>query len=125
VVGADIAAAVQDNSSVAIYRMLQELPLSQLTSGVAIVAVVLFFVTSSDSGSFVVDMLASGGHPNPPLWQRFFWASFEGIVAIALLVAGGLNALQSAAVATGLPFCIVLMFTCVSLLKALKQEEMS
>jgi choline-glycine betaine transporter len=82
--------------------------------------VALFFVTSSDSGSFVVDMLASGGHPDPPLWQRLFWATTEGAVAIVLLLAGGLGALQSAAIATGLPFCLVLLVTCVSLVKSLR-----
>ncbi len=117
---ADIVAAVNENNAVAIYHVLEHLPAAHLMSGLAVVAVTLFFVTSSDSGSFVVDMLASGGHPDPPLWQRLFWALTEGAVAIVLLLAGGLGALQSAAIATGLPFCVVLLVTCVSLVRSLR-----
>ncbi len=119
---AGIAAAVEDNSAVAIYRVLEQLPFAGVACAVAVVAVIVFFVTSSDSGSFVVDMLTSGGHPDPPIWQRLFWALTEGVVAIVLLLAGGLGALQSAAIATGLPFCLVLLLGCVSLLKALRAE---
>jgi nucleotide-binding universal stress UspA family protein len=87
--------------------------------------VAVFFVTSSDSASFVVDMITSGGHPNPPIWQRVFWAVAEGTCAGVLLYAGGsqaLSALQTAVVAIGLPFCFVLIGICVSLLRALRDE---
>lgn len=120
-----IAAAVSDNSAVAIYRVLEQLPLGSITSLIAVVAVILFFVTSSDSGSFVVDMLTSGGHANPPIWQRVFWALTEGAVAIVLLVVGGLKALQSAAITTGLPFCVVMLVMCFSLLRELQKEPSS
>jgi choline/glycine/proline betaine transport protein len=123
VTGAPIAEAVARDTSVAIYRMLAELPLSGVTSLVAVVTVTVFFVTSSDSGSFVVDMLTSGGHPNPPIWQRIFWAFAEGAVAIVLLTAGGLKALQSAAIATGLPFCVAMLLMCVSLGIALRRDR--
>ena len=90
----------------------------------AVVVVATFFVTSSDSGSFVVDILTSGGHPNPPIWQRIFWALTEGAVAIVLLVAGGLKALQAAAISTGLPFCLVMIVMCVAFIKALRSEKL-
>ncbi|WP_241897182.1 BCCT family transporter, partial [Brevibacterium epidermidis] len=82
----------------------------------------IFFITSSDSGSLVVDMLASGGHPNPPIWSRVLWALMEGAIAIALLMAGGLTALQAGSLVTALPFSIVLLLVCVSTLKAFGME---
>ena len=82
-------------------------------------------MTSSDSGSFVVDMLTSGGHPDPPVWQRVFWAVSEGVVAAILLLAGGLAALQSAAINTGLPFCLILIVVCIGLGRALVGEGKS
>lgn len=123
--GGGIASAVSNDISTAIYVMLERLPLSQLLSFVAACVVAVFFVTSSDSASFVVDMLTSGGHPNPPIWQRVFWALAEGTCAAVLLYAGGsaaLSALQAAVVAIGLPFCFVLLGICLSLYRALQEE---
>jgi len=121
--GGGIADAVSADVSTAIYEMLARLPLGTVTSLLAVVVVATFFVTSSDSGSFVVDMLTSGGHPDPPVWQRVFWATMEGAVAAVLLVTGGLAALQSAAIITGLPFGFVLILVCVGLARALHEEE--
>ena len=104
-----IAEAVQANVATAIYALLSQLPLAELASAVAAIVVALFFVTSSDSGSYVVDTLTSGGHPDPPVWQRVFWASIEGAIAAVLLSIGGLGALQAAAINTGLPFCLALL----------------
>ncbi len=84
--------------------------------------VVIFFVTSSDSGSLVIDQITAGGKANAPVTQRVFWASFEGLIAIVLLVVGGLSALQAAAITTGIPFAAVLLLMCLSLYKGLKQE---
>lgn len=120
-----ISEAVTESVDTAIYVMLQRLPLSSLTSLVAAMVVAFFFVTSSDSGSLVVDMLTSGGHQNPPTWQKVFWAVTEGTVAAVLLLAGGLKALQAAAVGTGLPFCVVLLVMCVSLYRALAADARS
>ena len=117
-----IAAAVADDLSVGLYALLERLPGAAASSTLATLVVAIFFVTSSDSGSFVVDMLTSGGHPDPPVWQRVFWALSEGAVAAALLLAGGLAALQSAAINTGLPFCLVLLAVCAGLGRALWQE---
>jgi choline/glycine/proline betaine transport protein len=120
--GGGVSAAVEDNVATAIYAVLERLPLSGITSFLAALVVVLFFVTSSESGSFVVDMLTSGGHHDPPIWQRVFWAFTEGAIAAALLLAGGLDGLRSAAICTGLPFAVVLLLVAVSLYKALRAD---
>ncbi len=105
-----------------LFEMLGPLPLAQLTSFVGICLVIVFFVTSSDSGSLVIDTMTAGGKVNAPTPQRVFWASFEGIVAIALLLGGGLGALQAMAVSTGFPFTIVILLACFALVKGLMSE---
>ncbi len=105
-----------------LFSMLDTLPLSQITSLVAIVLVVVFFVTSSDSGSLVIDTIAAGGKVDAPVPQRVFWCVFEGLVAIALLLGGGLTALQAMSVSTGFPFTIVLLGLCVAIMKGLLSE---
>lgn len=105
-----------------LYKMLEPLPYGHIASLVGIVLVIVFFVTSSDSGSLVVDTITAGGKLEAPVAQRVFWASFEGLVAIALLVGGGLKALRAAAISTGLPFAFVLLAMCVSLIVGLRQE---
>jgi BCCT family betaine/carnitine transporter len=105
-----------------IFYMLEALPLHAITSFVAIILVVVFFVTSSDSGSLVIDVIASGGKVESPAPQRVFWCTFEGLVAIALILGGGAVALQAMAVSTGFPFAIVLLVATVSLIKGLMSE---
>jgi betaine/carnitine transporter, BCCT family len=105
-----------------LFTMLDPLPLAGITSFLGIVLVVVFFVTSSDSGSLVIDTITAGGKVDAPLAQRVFWAMFEGLVAIALLLGGGLGALQAASVSTGLPFAIVLLLGCFALVKGLLAE---
>lgn len=105
-----------------LFDVLGSLPLGSILSVLAIILVAIFFITSSDSGSLVVDMLASGGHPNPPIWSRVLWALLEGAIAIALLMAGGLEALQAGSLMTALPFSIVLLLICVSTIKAFSME---
>jgi len=105
-----------------LFVMLGQLPLATITSTVGIVLVIVFFVTSSDSGSLVIDSITAGGKVDSPKAQRIFWAIIEGAIAIALLLGGGLKALQSAAVSTGLPFTIVLMVACYALVKGLMSE---
>jgi choline/carnitine/betaine transport len=119
---ADIVAAVKDDVATAMFVMLNQFPLSQVLSLVAIVLVVVFFVTSSDSGSLVVDHLTSGGKLDSPTPQRVFWAIMEGLVAAVLLVGGGLSTLQTASVSTGLPFAIVLLISVYSLYVGFSQE---
>jgi BCCT family betaine/carnitine transporter len=105
-----------------LFAMLDALPLAQITSFLGIVLVVVFFVTSSDSGSLVIDVIASGGKVDAPTPQRVFWCTLEGLVAIALILGGGLGALQAMAVSTGLPFTIVLLVSTVALIKGLASE---
>ena len=102
--------------------MLDALPLAQITSFIAIILVVVFFVTSSDSGSLVIDIIAAGGKVDAPVPQRVFWACFEGLVAIALILGGGLVALQAMAVSTGLPFTLVLLASTLAIIKGLLSE---
>lgn len=115
--------SVQDAAlELKLFEMLSHLPLTGITSLIGIILVVVFFVTSADSGSLVIDTIAAGGKLNSPVPQRVFWASFEGVVAIALLLGGGLAALQAMAVSTGFPFTIVLLGACVALVKGLMAE---
>jgi len=104
------------------FVMLDQLPISAISSFAGIVLVVLFFVTSSDSGSLVIDTITAGGKINSPVSQRVFWALLEGALAVALLLGGGLVALQAMAVSTGLPFTVVLLFACVAVIKGLRSE---
>ncbi len=119
----NIAEAVNENIATALFVMLEEFPLSFLTSLVGIVLVTSFFVTSSDSGSLVIDSITSGGKLDAPVGQRIFWALSEGAVAATLLIGGGLQALQTAALTTGLPFAIILVIMCYSLYLGLKEEH--
>ena len=120
--GSVIAKAVEDNVATALFVMLQQLPLTFITSLIGIILVTVFFVTSSDSGSLVVDNLTSGGKLDSPTPQRIFWAVTEGVVAAALLLGGGLEALQTASITTGLPFAVVLLIMCFSLYRGLNEE---
>ena len=120
--GAGLATAVQTNMPTAIFVLLDQLPLTSITSALATMLIVTFFVTSSDSGSLVIDIISSGGAENPPVWQRIFWAVSEGAVAATLLVAGGLAALQTAAISSALPLIIVMFLVCYGLMKALHAE---
>ncbi|CEA06725.1 choline/carnitine/betaine transporter [Pseudomonas saudimassiliensis] len=105
-----------------LFVMLGELPLAAITSFIGIVLVIMFFITSSDSGSLVIDAITAGGKINAPVSQRIFWAITEGVLAIALLLGGGLVALQAMAVSTGLPFTLVLLVGCVAVVKGLMSE---
>nr|WP_237251640.1 choline BCCT transporter BetT [Thioalkalivibrio nitratireducens] len=118
----ELADAVAADTSVALFQFFEHLPLSGLMALIATTLVVTFFVTSSDSGSLVVDILTSGGRDDSRTWQRIFWAIVEGIVAAALLIAGGLAALQTATIASALPFTIVMILMCWGLLSALRIE---
>lgn len=113
---------VENDVSIALFAFLEQFPWSGFLSLVATLMVVVFFVTSSDSGSMVVDMLCSNGRDDTPVWQRIFWASGEGIVAIILLLAGGLGALQTMTIASALPFTIILLIATYGLIRALRVD---
>ncbi len=106
-----------------LFKMLDALPLTAITSFIGIVLVIVFFVTSSDSGSLVIDTITAGGKIDAPVPQRVFWCIFEGAVAIALLIGGGLASLQSMVISTGLLFTIVLLLLCVCILRGLQSER--
>ncbi len=106
-----------------LFDLVGDLPLGSVLSVLTIVLVAIFFVTSSDSASLVVTMLASGGDTDPPAWHRILWAALEGLVAIALLLAGGLSALQTGAIITALPFSLVMVAMCFATFKAFQAEH--
>lgn len=118
---------VQADQAIALFKtyeyLLADFPfLINIITFITVVLIITFFVTSSDSGSLVIDSLASGGNTNTPVWQRVFWASSEGVVAAALLLAGGLTALQTAAIASALPFAIIMIIAAVGMWRALVIE---
>ena len=110
----------------AMFQMFDQLPMSTVLSVIAIILVLVFFITSSDSGSLVIDSITAGGKIDAPVPQRIFWATLEGAIAAALLWIGGteaIQALQAGAISTGLPFTIVLLLMCVSLLMGFRTEK--
>ncbi|RMC36673.1 BCCT family transporter [Paracoccus alkanivorans] len=115
---------VIDNYSpeLSLFGMLNELPFTGIVSTIAIVLALIFFVTSSDSGSLVVDTITAGGKTDAPKPQRLFWASIEGLIAIVLLIGGGLEALQAGVTATGIPFSVVMLLMCYTIFRALQSE---
>ena len=113
---------VQADHAVALFKLLEYLPFSTITSSVVVILITIFFVTSADSGSLVVDSIAAGGTSQTPIWQRIFWASSQGLVAAVLLLAGGLNALQAMTVASALPFTIIIIIAAVGMWHALTIE---
>jgi choline/glycine/proline betaine transport protein len=122
--GAGLIAAVDDNVATSLQVLLAELPLATVTTVLATVVITIFFVTSSDSGSFVDDMVTSGGDPNPPRPQRVFWAVSEGVVAATLLLMGGLTAIRNAAISLGLPMSLVLVAATIALMRSLNADPM-
>ncbi|MES0870911.1 BCCT family transporter [Pseudovibrio sp. SCP19] len=109
-------------TEIQLFELLSNLPLAEITSVLGVVLIITFFVTSSDSGSLVIDTITAGGKVNAPVQQRIFWASLVGLVAIALLLGGGLSSLQAMTVSTGFPFAIVLLVACFAIVKGLRSE---
>ncbi|MEO1653292.1 MAG: BCCT family transporter, partial [Bacteroidota bacterium] len=120
---ANISEAVNKDLSTSLFVLLKEFPISSITSFVGITLVSIFFVTSSDSGSLVVDSITSGGKLDAPVGQRIFWALLEGGVAAALIFAGGTKALQTVVISTGLPFALLILLVIYALFKAFKEEH--
>jgi len=111
-----------DTTATAMFVMLQAYPWATITALIGTLSVILFFVTSSDSASMVADIIASGGSEYPALGTRLFWGILEGVLAAALLLAGGLVALQTGSITIGLPFCIIVILMCLSLARGLRRE---
>jgi BCCT family betaine/carnitine transporter len=106
----------------ALFKMLEGLPFTGIVSGCSLLLIAIFFVTSADSGSLVVDTITAGGKMNTPVQQRVFWCVLVGLVAIVLLLGGGVASLQALTLSVGLPFCVMLLFMCVSLYMGLREE---
>ncbi|TRD22666.1 BCCT family transporter [Palleronia caenipelagi] len=123
VVADGYTAAQEASLELQLFKMLDPLPLAGITSLIGIILVIVFFVTSSDSGSLVIDTITAGGKVDAPVPQRVFWCLFEGAVAIALLIGGGLGSLQSMVISTGLLFTCVLLVMCYAIFKGLQDER--
>lgn len=121
-IGKGLEGLIDADLSLKLFMLYEHLPLTAIASFASVMLVILFFITSSDSGSLVIDTITSGGKVNAPVVQRVFWVSISGLLAIALLLGGGLSALQAMAVSTGLPFTIVMVLACVALIKGLASE---
>jgi choline/glycine/proline betaine transport protein len=117
-----LAEQVQQDPSVAIFAFLEALPLSSLSSSLSVIIIVIFFTTSSDSASLVIDMMTRRDEQPSLVRQRIFWAVAQGVIAAALLLAGGLDALQNVITSLGLPFCFLLIFMAVALFRALRAD---
>ncbi len=116
--------AVRADTGSAIFKLMESFPLTSALNMLIVVMIVLWFITSSDSASFVIDMLTSGGDTNPPKIQRLFWAGTEGVIAAVLLAAGGLSALQAASIVSGFPFAVVIVIMMYSLLRGLSRDRL-
>lgn len=124
IVSPGLIEAVQADYGSAIFTLMESYPLHKPVTFLIIIMIVLWFVTSSDSASFVIDMLTAGGDVNPPKIQRLFWASTEGLIAAVLLYQGGLEALQAAAIVAGFPFAIVVFVMLYALMRALGRDRL-
>ena len=116
-----LISAEQKDSSVALFEFLTHLPFSGVFSLIATLLVVLFFVTSADSGALVTDYLTAKTE-NSPIWQRLFWTVLMAVLSIILLMVGGLGALQSATMMSALPFTFIMLLLCWGLVKALRLD---
>jgi choline/glycine/proline betaine transport protein len=119
-----VTETVAQSVPLALFTFLEQLPIATLSSALATLLVVTFFVTSADSAALVVDTITAGGSPDAPAWRRVFWAVLAGVVAAALLFAGGLQALQTATIASALPFTAIMLLICWGLFRALRLEQM-
>ena len=121
--GGAISAATLNQMPTALFVLLEQLPWTTVVSMVAVLLIVTFFVTSSDSGSLVIDTITSGDNKDSATWQRLFWAVSQGIVASVLLVGGGLAALQAATLSSALPIAFIMILMCLGLARKLKTED--
>lgn len=114
--------ATASNVDALLFRFFEYLPLAKAVSWIAVLLITLFFVTSADSGAYVVDAIASRGHPQSPVWQRLFWAVVLGVTAVVLLLAGGLKALQAMTLVTALPVAAIMVLLCIGLWRGMKAD---
>jgi BCCT family betaine/carnitine transporter len=120
--GAGYMGVAESVPELALFRMLEQLPLTGIVSTVSVFLIAIFFVTSADSGSLVMDIITAGGKMDAPVLQRVFWCVLAGLVATALLLGGGMSSLQALTISAGLPFAAVLLLMCAGLLKGLRED---
>ena len=120
-----LSTAINNDIAISLFVFLEQFPFSPILMGLSIVIILTFFVTSSDSGALVTSMLTAANNEKaqdePPMLLRVVWAISLGIIAVVLLAGGGLGALQTSVIVTGVPFAILIFFACKSLLKSLNQ----
>ena len=120
-----LSTAINNDIAISLFVFLEQFPFSPILMGLSIVIILTFFVTSSDSGALVTSMLTAANNEEaqdePPMILRVVWAISLGIIAVVLLAGGGLGALQTSVIVTGVPFSILIFFACKSLLKNLNQ----
>ena len=109
----------------ALFKMLEGLPLTNIVSTISVFLIAIFFITSADSGSLVMDIITAGGKMDTPVAQRVFWCVLAGMVATALMLGGGMASLQSMTISIGLPFGAVLLLMCIGLFQGLREEQAS
>ena len=119
-----VSDTVASSIPLALFAFLEQFPLAGISSALATLLVVTFFVTSADSAALVIDTITAGGMTETPMWRRVFWAVISGAVAAVLLFAGGLKSLQTATIASALPFTVIMLVMCYSLVKALRLETL-
>lgn len=120
--GNKLIETISDNVPIALFQLFSYFPFTLGLSILGTILVITFFVSSSDSGSLVIDTLASGGASEPPVWQRIYWSFLEGVVAAILLLAGGLDALQTMVIASAFPMIFLIFISCLAFIKALKED---
>ena len=118
-----ITEVVNENIATALFSLLEHFPIPLMSIFFVVTAGIIFFVTSSDSGSLIIDFITSGGKEDNDVGLRIFWALIEGVVAAALVIGGGLVALQTGSLVTGLPVCILMLIMCYSTIRALREYQ--
>ena len=107
----------------ALFKMLEALPFATIASSVSVLLIAIFFVTSADSGSLVLDIITAGGNLDAPVAQRVFWCVLSGLVALALMLGGGMASLQALTISVSLPFSLLIVLMAAGLLHGLRQER--
>lgn len=118
-----IAAAAKQDVTSALFLTLEQLPLGRIIAIIATLLIITFFITSADSATFVLGMLSTKGNPNPSNKVKIVWGILQSSIAIVLLLSGGLNGLQTASIVAAVPFAIIIIGMCASLMIALRQDE--
>lgn len=121
--GVPIGEAVQEDVTSALFITLQHLPLGTLLAGIATLLIITFFITSADSATFVLGMLSTNGDQDPPTKVKLTWGILQSSIAAVLLLSGGLQGLQTASIIAALPFAVIMVIMCFSIMKALEEED--